>query len=234
MRRRHRILAAAAAVLAASALAACDTGDGREMKPPTAAQRAELDATTTMAPSTTVPLITQQTFPAPTLGPVEPPSDSAAGGSASVSGGLTAPWKSGTAVDVTYTCNGAGEQPLISWTAPFEGTVELAVTVVDTSTDEPYLHWAVFGLRAAAGELGGGSLPQGAVEATNSDGTIGWVPFCPPVGETHIYVVTLYLLEQQLALPAEADPADLLAAIQLSSFDSHVVTGLVTGAPPTS
>ena len=45
--------------------------------------------------------------------------------------------------------------PLITWTAPPDGTAELAVSVIDPDANG-FVHWLVIGLPAEAGSVGGG------------------------------------------------------------------------------
>ena len=54
------------------------------------------------------------------------------------------------------------EVPLITWTAPPEGTAELALSVVDPDANG-WVHWLVVGLPPEAGSVGGGEpLVDGA------------------------------------------------------------------------
>ena len=68
-------------------------------------------------------------------------------------------------------------------------------------------------------------MPLGAVQATNSFGTVGWSGPCPPEGEpAHTYRVTMYALNQQVEL-ADGTPADeLLDFIEQVAIASTDVT----------
>ena len=62
--------------------------------------------------------------------------------------------------------------PLISWTAPPAGTVEMALLMIDESAN--YIHWAVVGIPPTAGQKPEGSPFAGAIEGTNSFGNTGY------------------------------------------------------------
>lgn len=138
--------------------------------------------------------------------------------------GLTAPWPDGGAIEAAFTCDGAGDAPLIEWEAPPAGTVELALTVLDDDANG-YVHWAVFGLPATAGSIGGATTLDAGTEGRNSKSGTGWTGPCPPAGTTHEYRVTLYYLDQQLEETADAAPSALVAAIEAVAFDEVSITG---------
>jgi Raf kinase inhibitor-like YbhB/YbcL family protein len=138
---------------------------------------------------------------------------------------FTGPWDDGAAIPTAFTCDGAGDAPLITWTAPPAGTAELALSVTDADANG-FVHWLVVELPAQAGSLGGGEPTAVGVEAVNSFGEPGWGGPCPPQGGgPHTYVFTLHLLDQQLELPADAPTADLLAAIDASTAESATFAG---------
>lgn len=157
------------------------------------------------------------------------PPESAVAPSAGVGTGqlqFAGPWDDGTAIPAEFTCDGADNAPLITWTAPPEGTAELTVSVVDPDTDG-WVHWLVIGLPAEAGSIGGGEpLVTGAAEAVNSFGDPGWAGPCPPPGDgPHTYQFTLHVLDQVTELPAESPTTDLLAAVDAATASSATFTG---------
>ena len=112
------------------------------------------------------------------------------------------PWDDGATIPVEFTCDGDEAVPLITWTAPPDGTAELAVSVVDRDADG-FVHWLVVGLPPEAGSVGGGEpLVTGATEGVNSFGDPGWAGPCPPPGDRpHTYQFTLHVLDQATELP---------------------------------
>lgn len=137
---------------------------------------------------------------------------------------FTGPWPSGGEIALEYTCNGDGEVPLLTWTAPPEGTVEMAVVVVD-ETAENFAHWIVIALPPDAGSLGGLDPVVIGTEATNSGGQIGWAPPCPDDPGVHTYRSTLYALDEAVGLPAESDPGELIQAIEASAIGAASFAG---------
>jgi Raf kinase inhibitor-like YbhB/YbcL family protein len=70
-----------------------------------------------------------------------------------------------------------------------------------------------------------GRLPNGAAQGENSRGDIGYTGPCPPGGQTHAYVMTLYALDAPLGLEPGASRADVEAAME-----GHVLAeGQLTG-----
>jgi Raf kinase inhibitor-like YbhB/YbcL family protein len=240
-RRRLSILALAAAI---ALVAACDTDDGREMQTPDSMIRFRLSQTTTSTSTTTTtapPLVipetstttsssstssTSSSSSSSTTSPSPTTSSAAADGTDATQLQFTGPWNNGATIPVEYTCDGADEIPLITWTAPPEGTAELAMSVVDPDA-QGFVHWLVIGLPAEAGSVGGGEpLVDGAAEATNGFGAVGWSGPCPPPGAgPHTYEFTLHVLDQQLELPADTPTTDLLTAIDAATASSATFTG---------
>ena len=151
---------------------------------------------------------------------------------------FAAPFASGTELNRAYTCDGAGLDPQLTWTAPPVDAVELAVAVVDldaTQTDGgPFVHYLVVGLPASSGTVGGNNPSQLGHEATNSAGTVGWTPPCPPAGERHTYEFTLYALDQQTELPTDAPPSEQLDAIRAAAIGASTVTATYERASATA
>ena len=117
------------------------------------------------------------------------------------------PWAEGAAIDAAFTCDGGDVSPLISWTAPPAGTVEMALLMIDESAD--FIHWAVVGIPPTAGQKPEGAPFAGAIEGTNSFGNVGYQGPCPPAGAAHTYRFTLYALSQQAELPDAFTGQDL-------------------------
>ena len=208
---RPRTLLALLAAAVVPVAAACDTGDGRTLRPPTSAQRAAMPTTTTTTIASLVP--------APGGN-----ADAVADVSAPASFALAAPWADGGSIDVRFTCDGADLSPLLTWSAPPAGTVELALLVTDDDAGD-YVHWAVAGIPPTAGEKGEGATITGALEGVNDAGTLGWTGPCPPDGGPHTYRFTMYALAQQAELPEGFTGADLIAIAEPSATAVAELTG---------
>ena len=182
-------------VLAAT-VAACDTDDGRELRPPNAGAT----TTTTVAGGS-----------ASTTGVVvapESPVDSVPGGRFQ----LVLPF-SGGRIDRQYTCDGEDLAPQVSWLDVPPEAVELALVVVDLDADG-FVHWIAAGIDPASGSL----LPDtnaAVVEAENSFGDIGWGGPCPPPDDgAHRYEFTLYAVGQPLEIAPGSPASDAMEAIE--------------------
>ncbi len=132
----------------------------------------------------------------------------------------------GEPIDPRFSCDGENVSPALAWEEPPAGTVELALVVDDP--DAPggsFVHWVASGIPPEQASLETGSA-EGLVEGANGAGGIGWTGPCPPGGETHGYVFTLYALDAETGLEEGASLDDLRAAI-----DGHVLGQATLTAP---
>jgi Raf kinase inhibitor-like YbhB/YbcL family protein len=88
-----------------------------------------------------------------------------------------------------------------------------------------FVHWVAYGIPSGQTEIASGST-KGLVEGVSDAGGVGWTGPCPPEGETHGYVFTLYALEAKTGLEEGASLDDLRAAI-----DGHIVGQATLTAP---
>lgn len=157
----------AAAIIAIALLVAGCAHDGRALRPP--------------APGAVAPALPTTTLPGQTTA-IRPLALS------------TGAFEPGGPIPVEYTCDGAGISPPLAWGSVPEGTVEVALIVTDTDANG-FVHWVIAGLDKTTQALAVGAVPEGAVEAKNSAGSVGWTGPCPPQGSgAHHYVFTLYAL----------------------------------------
>jgi Raf kinase inhibitor-like YbhB/YbcL family protein len=216
-------LVLATAVTLSFAAAACDTGDGKQLRP------VDPNSTTT---STEVPSVDSGTLSSLPLGSTAGnPLEAATTGSGPDAAGfrLFAPWAEGAPIDARYTCDGDDISPALSWSGAPAGTIEMAFSLVDESAlsgDQPLVHWVIAGVEPADVSLIEGQVPLGAIQGTNSFDTAGWTGPCPPPGDpAHVYRLTMYALGQQSELP-DGTPADeLLDYIADISITSTELSG---------
>jgi Raf kinase inhibitor-like YbhB/YbcL family protein len=204
-----RRLAPVALMTLAVVTGACARDDGRALRPP--------------APGATVPT-TSTTVVAPTqIGPPTGESDPSVSPSIVLNSVAFAP---GARIPERYTCDGDGSSPLLDWSGVPEGTVELALTVVDTDADG-FVHWVLAGLDPTVTAISDESVPEGAVEAANdAGGESGWFGPCPPEdGSVHHYVFTLYALQEPSGVEPGMSGAE--AIDRITSAES--VAGTLTG-----
>jgi hypothetical protein len=189
-------------VLAAALLlvvAGCDTGDGRTLRPP--------------PPGVTAPTTTSSTMLA---GVTTTPPGAVLGTTGASGMTLASPeFVDGGAFPAQYAaCGGDNVSPPLNWSGVPTGTVELALVVDDAdASDGGFIHWVVAGLSPSLIGLGVGAVPEGAIEARNDTSEFGWFGPCPPDGETHRYVFTLYALQQASGVVQGAGGPEAIQAI---------------------
>ena len=118
-------------------------------------------------------------------------------------------------IPVEYTCDGDDISPPLEWTEPPANTRSFALIMDDP--DAPvgtWDHWVLFNIPADIRELTAAATPPaGSVDGNNSWRRTGYGGPCPPNG-THRYFFKLYALDTTLNLPAGADKASVLVAIE--------------------
>jgi len=129
-----------------------------------------------------------------------------------------------------FTCDGEDKSPALAWTTPPAAAKSLAVTVTDP--DAPggtYTHWVVYNLPAninglPVGVPKQGQLAHGGRQGKSDFGRVGYGGPCPPAGNLHRYIFTLYALDDEVDVPAGAPRDHVEAAMQ-----GHVLaTGKLT------
>jgi Raf kinase inhibitor-like YbhB/YbcL family protein len=121
--------------------------------------------------------------------PVAPSSMSV--GSEALAQGMLAP---------RYTCHGARISPPLNWLGAPAGTKSLAIIIDDSDAPiTPFIYWLVFDIGPGTTDIQEASLPTGARQALNSQGTAAYDPPCP--ARPHVYRFTVYALNKFLNLP---------------------------------
>jgi len=144
----------------------------------------------------------------------------------------------GGAVPQRHTGDGADASVPLSWSDAPAGTAEFALIVddPDAPTDEPWVHWVVYGLPEDTRELPEG-IPRGespaplrgAFQGVNSfsDDRIGYRGPAPPRGHgPHHYRFTLYALRRRLDLPPGVTKEELVDAMNGLVLDTARLTGV--------
>jgi Raf kinase inhibitor-like YbhB/YbcL family protein len=115
---------------------------------------------------------------------------------------VTSPEVNQRVLSAQYTCDGSGQSPPIFWSGMPASTKSVALVVDDAAAPiTPRIFWIVFNISPATSDLQAGAdkaLPNGALEARNSTGKVGYDPPCPPAGGTHRYRFTIYALSSML------------------------------------
>lgn len=113
-------------------------------------------------------------------------------------------------------CTGQNISPELSWENVPPGTQYFAVTMYDKDapTGSGFWHWVMFNipssvtnLKANAGDVAKGLAPKEAVQSVTDFGKTGYGGPCPPPGEPHQYLITVYALKNKIDLDKNAMPA---------------------------
>lgn len=237
---RRSLLLSAALLLAAAALAGCGDDDGTATTAPsgseaTTATTAAATTTAATTPTTEAPAGTAAT----TLPPVDTtPPETAAPVEFAVS---TDAFADGGDIPVQFTCDGANEQPGLMIAGVPDGTVSLALAVVDPDGGD-WIHWVIWNLPPDAAwidpNLPAGDLPDGSRQAANDYAQVfsagelfpgggeirinGWDGPCPGP-QPHRYYFTLYALTGTIDLPTGTPGADILAALEAARADGSLI-----------
>ena len=120
-------------------------------------------------------------------------------------------FEDGGTIPLRHSCEGDNQSPPLSWSKVPGEAEELALVVADPDGEGGvFHHWVVLGIPATPGSIGAGEVPEGAVQAKGSSENPTWIGPCPPDGEEHDYVFSLYPLSRPLGL---ADGVELKAAL---------------------
>lgn len=124
-----------------------------------------------------------------------------------------------------FTCEGAGINPPFGIQNVPEGTAELALLFHDPDAQGgPFLHWQVSGIDPAGGYYDADGVPGGGTEGMNGSGEVGYTPPCPPPGELHRYVFTVYALSRPVAPLDTADVAKVQAAFEQAALAEATIS----------
>ena len=130
-------------------------------------------------------------------------------------------------IPAEYSCDDVGNAPPFSWANVPAGTVELVLLVSDPEANG-FIHWMIAGIDPKTTGLGPRVAPVGSVELTNSSGTPGYAPLCPPAGIGHTYEFTLYSLSTPSGLTASSDARAASAQVASTATGIAVLTGTYT------
>jgi Raf kinase inhibitor-like YbhB/YbcL family protein len=118
-------------------------------------------------------------------------------------------------------CGGANHSPSLAWSGAPKGTKSFALIVRDP--DAPvaggFVHWVLYDLPADTKQLSEDSLHVGQTGLA-SNGKAAYSGPCPPSGQKHHYIFTLYALD--VAHAAGGSP---MTAAQLEAASTGHVLG---------
>jgi Raf kinase inhibitor-like YbhB/YbcL family protein len=120
----------------------------------------------------------------------------------------------GGEVPVEFSCAGEDVSPALEISGVPDDAASLALTMTDPDAGG-FVHWLVTDIDPSTTTVAQGEVPGGGVEQNSSFGTAGYGGPCPPPGEDHAYVFTIYALgEGELDLSTQAEAPDSFAVVE--------------------
>lgn len=132
-----------------------------------------------------------------------------------------------TPIPDLYSCQGGNDSPPLAWGTPPSGTQSFVLVMDDPDAVQvvgyAWVHWLLFNIPASASSLPEGipltaELTDGSRHGRNNSNSLGYFGPCPPSGQTHRYVFTLYAVDTVFDLPSGATKDEILEAI-----DGHIL-----------
>jgi Raf kinase inhibitor-like YbhB/YbcL family protein len=165
----------------------------------------------------------------PTSSAVEAPEDSTTSTTLSVEFAVTSPaFAEGAPIPPVHTCDGEDLSPQLDLVGLPATTETLAIIVTDP--DAPvgtWDHWVEFDIPVTGDTF---TLSEGTpslgVQGVNSWNLEGYMGPCPPTGEEHRYVFTVYAMAGHLGLPSGVGAEAVLEAVEPRALGSAQLTGL--------
>jgi Raf kinase inhibitor-like YbhB/YbcL family protein len=112
----------------------------------------------------------------------------------------------GSTLPTRFTCMGPGQVPSIFWkNAPSAAKSMLLIMDDPDAQDKVFTHWIVYNLNPGDEAIPPNQVPAAdragsGYQGINSFGSKGYFPPCPPGGQTHRYIFTLYALDSEIKL----------------------------------
>ena len=140
-------------------------------------------------------------------------------------------------IPARHTCHGEDLSPPLAWKQPPPGTESFVLIMDDPDAIDVagfvWDHWLLFNIPADVLALSEGApqdaeLPDGSRQGQNSFNRLGYGGPCPPSGQTHGYVFTLYAVDTILEIEARASKDEILQAIEGHILAQAQLIGLYT------
>ncbi|CDG65489.1 MAG: hypothetical protein PWQ15_433 [Methanobacterium sp.] len=143
-------------------------------------------------------------------------------------------FKEGEPIPPRYSCEDVNISPPLNWgeseiKIPEDGSLAIIVDDPDAPRGT-WVHWVIFNLPPQTASLPEMIMPReelenGALQGTNSWGTIGYRGPCPSKG-THRYFFKIYALDTKLDLLAGITSQELLKAMEGHIIDEGQLQGI--------
>ena len=126
-------------------------------------------------------------------------------------------------------CTGDNVSPYLTWEGSPSNAQSFAVTIFDPDArPKGWYHWLVVDIPGSERSLAPGAekaMPLAMIQTKNDFGVAGYGGPCPPPGEDHHYVTTVYALKvTSLHVDPAAAPADVAAKIKANAIAEAQLT----------
>jgi Raf kinase inhibitor-like YbhB/YbcL family protein len=129
-----------------------------------------------------------------------------------------------------YTCDEDDISPRLNWENIPDGTQSIAIIMDDPDAPRgTWVHWVIYNIKPDTDELHENIdtdevVNGGALQGTNSWGSIGYGGPCPP-GGVHRYFFKIYALDSQALTEPGATKEQLLESMQDHILDQGELMG---------
>lgn len=112
-------------------------------------------------------------------------------------------------IPATYTCDGKGISPPLSWSNVPKGASELVLFVIDDteSGSNGGIRWVMGGISPSSKGVAAGALPSGAIVGSNAEGKDSYGAICPAKGKTDTVELVMYALKKPIKLSPGFQPS---------------------------
>ena len=128
-----------------------------------------------------------------------------------------------------YTADGQGMSPPLTIEHPPEDTAVLALSLEDQGAPGgAFIYWRLWNIPSQTRMIRENASAHQAIVGKNSDGTFGYLPLRPPMGE-HSYTFRLFALRHPLTISPESSPfrfesaliGNVIAEVDLVGYSHH-------------
>lgn len=120
----------------------------------------------------------------------------------------------GETIPERFTCDGEDVSPPLEFADVPADAAELALVVEDPDAPSgTFVHWVIWGIDPELPSLGVGEVPAAVTQGGTDFGGEGYGGPCPPAGNPHRYVFTVFALSEPLDLAAGASAGELRDAV---------------------
>lgn len=135
----------------------------------------------------------------------------------------------GENIPTQYTCKGQNINPQLTFVDVSTDTKSLVLILHDPdAVGSDFVHWLIWDIPSTTATISTNSVPVGAVQGQNGNGSNKYMGPCPPAGSgTHHYMFELYALDLSLNLTPQTDRQKLEEVMKGHVIEHTTLIGLV-------